>query len=330
MLHESVLRTKDLPPADRFEAWTERLGRTHAPMRLHSTRAADYHGVQRLIGLGEVTIWPATFDHLVFHRTPRLMRQSDPEVYHLSLLLRGEGAADWGERRAAYRVKDLHVSHSSKAFEVSTGPDPVSIVGVEIPRSAVVLPGRRAEDKVLGRVPGDAGLGALLTQFLIQLADDTSPYRPTDAARLGTVVIDLVTALFAHLLDAERAVPPETRARALTLRIKEFVRRNLADPDLTPAAIAAAHHVSRSYLYRLFQEEGLTVASYLREQRLKNARRDLADPALRDLPIHAVAARWGFPRAAEFTRAFRAAYGDTPSDVRAHAGRAELSTADAL
>jgi len=316
MLHESVLRTLDLPPADRFEAWTERLGRTHAPMRLLSDHADDYRGVQRLIALGEVTIWPATFEHLVFQRTPRLVRQSDPEVYHLSVLLRGEGAADWGGRRAVYQVKDLHVSHSSREFEISTGPDPVTIVGVEIPRDAVVLPGRRAEDRVIGRVDGRSGLGALLTQFLIQLADDTSPYRPTDATRLGTVVIDLVTALFAHLLDAERAVTPETRARALTLRIKEFVRRNLSDPDLTPATIAAVHHISRSYLYRLFQEEGLTVSSYLREQRLKNAHRDLTDPALRDLPIHVIAARWGFPRAAEFTRAFRAAYGDTPSEVR--------------
>ncbi|MEX3101548.1 MULTISPECIES: helix-turn-helix domain-containing protein [unclassified Streptomyces] len=325
MLHESVLRTKELPAADRFEAWTERLGRTHAPMRLLSDRAHDYHGVQRLIPLGEVTIWPASFDHLVFQRTPRLVRQSDPEVYHLSLLLRGEGAADWGGRQAAYRVKDLHVSHSSRAFEVATGPDPVSIVGVEIPRSAVVLPGRCAQDRVLGRVDGKAGLGALLTQFLMQLADDTAPYHPSDAARLGTVVIDLVTALFAHLLDAERAMTPETRARALTLRIKEFVRRNLADPDLSPATIAAAHHVSRSYLYRLFQAEGLTVSAYLREQRLKNAHRDLTDPALHGLPIHAVAARWGFPRAAEFTRAFRSAYGDTPSEVRARAARGGLS-----
>ncbi|WP_240656713.1 helix-turn-helix transcriptional regulator [Streptomyces sp. V2] len=159
----------------------------------------------------------------------------------------------------------------------------------------------------------------------MQLADDTAPYHPSDAARLGTVVIDLVTALFAHLLDAERAMTPETRARALTLRIKEFVRRNLADPDLSPATIAAAHHVSRSYLYRLFQAEGLTVSAYLREQRLKNAHRDLTDPALHALPIHAVAARWGFPRAAEFTRAFRSAYGDTPSEVRARAARGGLS-----
>jgi AraC-like DNA-binding protein len=61
------------------------------------------------------------------------------------------------------------------------------------------------------------------------------------------------------------------------------------------------------------------VASYIRDQRLENARRDLADPALRAMPVHTVAARWGFPRAAEFTRAFRTAHGVPPSELRARA-----------
>jgi AraC-like DNA-binding protein len=44
-------------------------------------------------------------------------------------------------------------------------------------------------------------------------------------------------------------------------------------------------------------------------------------PALADTPIHVVAARWGFPRAAEFTRAFRSAYGISPSEHRRGAGQ---------
>lgn len=91
VLHESVFRTTDLPVSDRFEAWAERMGRTHAPMRLSSDRHADYRGSQRVIALGDVVVWPATFDHLVFRRTPKLIRESDPETYHLSLLLKGEG-----------------------------------------------------------------------------------------------------------------------------------------------------------------------------------------------------------------------------------------------
>ncbi|WP_405875411.1 MULTISPECIES: helix-turn-helix domain-containing protein [unclassified Streptomyces] len=316
MLHESVFRTLDLPVGDRFEAWTERMGRTHAPMQLASDCAADYRGEQRLVCLGDVTVWPATFDHLVFRRTPKLVRQSDPEAYHLSLLRRGEGAANWGRQQIAYGIDDIHTNCSSRSWEVSTGPDPVTMIGIEIPRALVALPGHRADRMIGSGISGREGVGALLAQFLVQLVSDTRPYQPLDAPRLGTVVADLVTAVFAHALDADRQLPPETRARTLTLRIKSFIRRHLGDPELTPARIAAAHHISRSYLYRLFQAEGTTVATYIREERLKNASRDLADPALGALPIHAVAARWGFPRAAEFTRAFRSAHGVPPREFR--------------
>ncbi|MFD9391655.1 AraC family transcriptional regulator [Streptomyces sp. NPDC060000] len=319
MLHESVFRTTDLPVGARFEAWAERMGRTHAPMQLASDHIADYHGHQRVIELGDVVMWSATFDHLVFRRTPKLIRQSDPESYHLSLLLKGEGAADWGRHRAAYRINDFHTNSSSRSYEIVTGPDPVTLVAVELPRSLVAVPGHRADQVIGRRVSGREGVGALLAQFLLQLVADTASYQPSDGPRLGTVATDLVTAVFGHAVDADLRLPPETRDRTLTLHIKTFVRRHLADPDLTPAAIAAAHHVSRSYLYRLFQAEGLTVASYIREQRLTNAHRDLADPRLRDLPIHAVGARWGFPRAAEFTRAFRTAYGHPPSALREQA-----------
>ncbi|MET7474078.1 helix-turn-helix domain-containing protein [Streptomyces sp. NPDC005648] len=317
VLDESLFRTWDLPVADRFEAWTERLGRTHAPMDLDSDRAADYRGIQRLIHLGDITVWPATFDHLVFRRTPRLVRSSDPEVYHLSLLRRGEGAASWGRQQLAYRIDDFHTNSSSRSWEIHTGADPVTVIGLELPRALVALPGRQTDRIIGSRVSSREGIGALLAQFLVQLVSDTGPYRPSDGPRLGTVVADLVTAVFAQALEAEQGLPPETRSRTLVLSVKAFIRRHLADPELTPAGIAAAHHISRSYLYRLFQAEGTTVVSYIREQRLAGARRELADPALRTLPIHAVAARWGFPRAAEFARAFRTAYGIPPSELRA-------------
>ncbi|MFJ8091961.1 helix-turn-helix domain-containing protein [Streptomyces griseofuscus] len=45
-------------------------------------------------------------------------------------------------------------------------------------------------------------------------------------------------------------------------------------------------------------------------------RRDLADPALRDMPVHRIADRWGFKGHPTFTRAFRAAFGTTPQDYR--------------
>lgn len=139
--------------------------------------------------------------------------------------------------------------------------------------------------------------------------------------RLGRVVLDLLSAWIAQVREAERALPPETRHRAVTERIRAFIRQNLHDLEVTPPVIAAAHHISVSHLHRVFQEQqrGETVASWIRRQCLEGACRDLADPALRTTPIHTIAARWGLPRASDFTRAHRRAYGMSPMESRLRA-----------
>ncbi|GHH89757.1 hypothetical protein GCM10017771_41830 [Streptomyces capitiformicae] len=116
----------------------------------------------------------------------------------------------------------------------------------------------------------------------------------------------------------ERALPEETRQRGTAERVRSFIRQNLHDPELAPPVVAAAHHISLSYLHRIFQQEspGETVGAWIRGRHLEGARRDLADPALRGLPGHALAARWGYPRASDFTRAFRPAYGLPPTEYR--------------
>ncbi len=313
---QEVLCTEDLPAADRFGAWCEAMSRTHAPMQMSSRFAAEFRARQRRIYLSEVTVYPVIFQQTTFRRTPKLIRQSDPEGYNLSFLLSGEGGAVWDQQEANYRPYDFHTSSTSRQYETWGGLQPVSMIGVEIPRSLLPVP-RRHADQVIGRhMSGRDGIGALLGKFLTQLARDTACYQSADAPRLCTVLVDLVAALFAHTFDTDGALAPETRSRTLLLQIKAFIRRHLADPGLTPGQVAAAHHISRSYLHRLFQHEDTTVAAYIRHQRLEAARRDLTDPAQQAIPIHAIAARWGYLRAADFTRAFRAAYGASPSDLR--------------
>ncbi|WP_455712238.1 AraC-like ligand-binding domain-containing protein [Streptomyces caniferus] len=316
MLDETVFRSDDVPAPDRFDYWVELLGRSHAPMELRSSYADDFRASQRVLDLGGVTVWSLAFQPLVFRRTPKLIRQSDPETYHLSLVVRGTGAGVWRHRETQYRPDDLLINSSSLPNDVHSIGAPVSTVALEIPKALVPLP-RDAARRIIG-VPVSAreGMGALLARFLIQLTEDTAAYQPTDGPRLGTVLTDLAAALFAHLLEAGACLPPETRRRTLTLRIQAFIREHLHDPHLTPTAIAAAHHISTSYLHRLFRDEDATVAEWIRRRRLEAARRDLTDPALHATPIQAIAARWGFPRATDFSRAYRAVYGTTPKDHR--------------
>jgi AraC-like DNA-binding protein len=103
----------------------------------------------------------------------------------------------------------------------------------------------------------------------------------------------------------------------MLLRIQSFIGQHLGDPGLSPAMIAAAHHISVRTLHKLYEAEGQPIAASIRRQRLERCHQDLLDPGLRDCPVSAVGARWGFRDTAAFGRVFRSAYGVPPGEYRA-------------
>ena len=114
----------------------------------------------------------------------------------------------------------------------------------------------------------------------------------------------------------ERA--PEV-ARAMLARIKDYLLKHLAEPDLSPEMIAAAHHISVRYLHKLFEFEEITVGRWIQRRRLEMCRRDLARQATLGSSVAAIAQRWGFVSPAHFSRTFRATYGVTPREWQAMA-----------
>jgi AraC-like DNA-binding protein len=152
--------------------------------------------------------------------------------------------------------------------------------------------------------------------FLEGLAEQATALRPGVTSRLEPAAVGLATAFLADLADAEGLMPPQTRQQALLYQIKAFVVRNLHEPHLSPGVIAAASHISVRYLHHLFHEDGQSIGEFIRHRRLEHCHADLADPRLTNRTVADVGARWGFPDAAAFNRAFKAAYGVPPGEHR--------------
>lgn len=95
----------------------------------------------------------------------------------------------------------------------------------------------------------------------------------------------------------------------------DFMQVNISKP-ITMAEVASAVGVSARALetgFRTFKET--TPASYLRTIRLRAARDDLLDPQNRQ-GVKTICLKWGFFHFGRFSAAYRAIYGENPSDTK--------------
>jgi AraC-like DNA-binding protein len=151
---------------------------------------------------------------------------------------------------------------------------------LHFPRALFPLPARQLERLTAVPMASGPGIGALTARFLVELAGGIDHYRPAEAARLATVALEVLAARLARELDSDGWVAPEAHRRALLAQIQGFIQRHLGDPGLSPGTVAAANHISVSYLHKLFHDEGLTVAAWIRQRRLEASRRDLTTRAV--------------------------------------------------
>jgi AraC-like DNA-binding protein len=137
--------------------------------------------------------------------------------------------------------------------------------------------------------------------------------QPGDA--INAPSIELIRAMVATHLDSTTLLR-ESMHETLSLRIMEFVRAHLGDPDLSATVIASEHHISVRHLYGLLAARGISLGTWIRTERLQRCHAELARNDPGGPTVAAIARRWGFTDASSFGRQFRAEYGMTPRDWR--------------
>lgn len=250
-------------------------------------------------------------------RTAGLAR-SDPRRYvQVGLVEQGAARVQQDGRECWLRPGDYTVYETDRPFtwELRADRAPAwSLLVLTWCRPAGAAPVDRSTAR---RMDGASGFTGVVGRMLTDLVRSPDVVGTDPGDRLADELLDLVG-------TAAGAAPPEPAGttgadRALLAAVRAHVEEHLADPALDPRSIAAAHFVSVRQLHRLFAGEQETVARYVRHRRLERARQELARGDAHDLPLTAVAHRCGFTDPTVFGRAFRAAYGVTPSRYRGSA-----------
>ncbi|EXG83005.1 helix-turn-helix domain-containing protein [Cryptosporangium arvum] len=255
-----------------------------------------------------------TSPHRAFRTRRHARGSSGAPVIALGVTLRGEGSQTQSGTEVPSVRNALYLLEMSAPFEHQRRTTTWAYT-LHVPGDQLGLP-LEAVHRARGAL-ASSPLYRLMSRHLRELfRNQTALAADPAAARLGVATIELVRALVASAAHDRRHARSALDVVFLE-RVRFFVETHLADPDLTPAAIAAAHHVSERQLYKVCAAAGIRLEQWIIRRRLERVRDELADPAARHRTIAAVAYRWGFVNRTHFAQRFRAEYGLTAREWRA-------------
>ncbi|MFH8838627.1 helix-turn-helix domain-containing protein [Streptomyces sp. NPDC017868] len=310
--------TTNFSARDGFEWWAQMIDEAVMRVSITSPYVERFQATTTAVELGDTDLATFAFSPLSARRDAAQIRRGDPEDYFLFLVHGSSIGMEQRRNNSLLRVGDLAVFDSShplsSEFRDEGRLPEVSLL--RLPRARIPLPQDRMDRLLSTALPSRTGSGALLVSYLNGLRAQAGGCDAAELRRLGGVASDLVAAFLSAAGDSPVPLPAETRQQVLRARIRAFVDHNLSDPGLGPAVVAAHHHISVRLLHLLFREEPETIGATIRRLRLERSRADLADPRLGHRTIGEIASRWGFRHQADFSRAFRRAYGMAPSDFR--------------
>ena len=162
----------------------------------------------------------------------------------------------------------------------------------------------------------DTPVGHLLGDYMTVLEYRMSDVTDADLPRLTNAVSAVVAAAVAPSADRVDVARQQIDVGRKE-RVRQVVRRHLRTPTFGPAILCRLVGMSRSNLYRLFEDAG-GLTHYIQQQRLLEAHAILCNPTTKT-SISAIAEDLCFADASSFSRTFRRAFGHSPGEVRAAA-----------
>lgn len=320
------LRDPVLPPAadggltTSVDEFADMVSRIYSPVQIMSDDPDRFHGGIRSRVLGEVYVNEVKSSQHEIARHEREVQQfsQSNRFLKVSLLMSGHANSVQGTTSTDFEPGQMLIHDSARPYTMYLDDD-FHMVFLLIPRDRFDLSDAATNDLIGQRIDDGAGISSTVLPFFSTLAKQLPDLNGPSAVRLMSNTVDLIETMMFSLVGQQASAPQQTRRRELLQQIQAFIDCNLDDAELDPQQIAAANFISTRYLHRLFRDEDITVAGYMRQARLVRCRRDLSDPLLAHLPVSTIASRWGFLNSSHFSRLFRQTMGVSPTEYRFNA-----------
>jgi AraC-like DNA-binding protein len=159
----------------------------------------------------------------------------------------------------------------------------------------------------------DTPLGHLLGDYMMALEHHLPDMTEADFARLTRAVGAMVAVAASPSAERVAVAGPQIDVGRKE-RVRRIIRKHLRTPTFRPSILCRLVGMSRSNLYRLFEDTG-GVARYIQRERLLEAHAVLTDPT-KTQSISTIAEDLCFADASSLSRAFKREFGHSPGEVR--------------
>jgi AraC-like DNA-binding protein len=308
----SAFETAPIAPLQQFQAWREILQPMFDAAPLDGREPPAFVGEFESYLLGPLVLGGTTFDAHRYGRDPARIRRDGLNHYQVQLHLSGGYIGRFDERDLTLGVGDMVLFDFGRPLDARSQRSDLLVIAV--PRDILELSMAPGDHHGLV-LRGDTGLGGLMADHMRSLAARL-PLMATDEA---TAAATATTAMIAACFRPSRASFAHAQPallEALGHRIRTYIEQNLRGGPIAVDGLCRTFSLSRASLYRIFVPFG-GVAAYVRNQRLSHAFTSLMTPVNNHRRIGEIAFDWGFRGEAHFSRAFREAFGLTPSEARA-------------
>ncbi|KIZ44973.1 hypothetical protein OO17_08730 [Rhodopseudomonas palustris] len=294
----------------RLAAWREALGAT-ATIEIDAAIVATFEGEFRTRVIGPLMAVRLCSDTFRFIRSEDMASQIQRDNVFINLCESGRMVGTSNGRQVSVGPGEVILSRHGGTQNLAI--QDATWFGLILPMEFVDAQMRWTrghEGKVFGAATTEAVLLGHLMRAMLELPD---PISDRDAKRMVALTIAHLTACFGA--PAPNAGTGKKARCVDAVAIRRFLAQHIGDRQLGPEIVCKRFSLSRSSLYRMFNDSGGIQAMIL-AMRLRAVHRDIASGRFPDQPLSGIAERRGVTDIRSFRRVFVKEFGYTPSDLR--------------
>lgn len=312
--HHPAQFSLDSTVPDSASVWQSKMESAFPELRVSPLGEESFHASYRSAGSENLQISEIRASAHVVERHPGVVTAQNYHYFKVSLQLSGTGEMSQGDRHFQLTPGMLTVYDTSQPYDLRFDDEARFLIAM-FPQDALDIPPGLAAELSANPVDCTSGVGEMVSDYLCGLSDNLSHFAGPSGERMARTGLSLLSTLLVS--EEEKLFSESQPLRAsLLMEMCFFINKHLTNPDLNPELVAAAHFISTRQLYNVFKDTGVSVAQWIKQRRLAECKRELADPLLAQSSVGTIARRWSFDEAPYFSRIFRETYGMTPSQWR--------------